>query len=157
MSAQQPEQEGHSVIRLGDETAVVVPLDEYRRFKALERHASPDDLEMADAEAAMAEYREWTRRDGPARSRTRSSWPSCLATPGEGQLVAGRSGIRPPVPFRPGRDARGKRRGRLAGRRPGAARGEYHRPRVGPYRIMYMVEEDLVTVIRVDRLPQPPA
>ncbi len=30
--------------------------------------------------------------------------------------------------------------------------GEYHRLRVGPYRIIYMVEGDLITVDRVDRL-----
>jgi mRNA-degrading endonuclease RelE of RelBE toxin-antitoxin system len=31
-------------------------------------------------------------------------------------------------------------------------RGDYHRLRVGPYRIVYMTEEDLVTIERVDRL-----
>jgi mRNA-degrading endonuclease RelE of RelBE toxin-antitoxin system len=31
--------------------------------------------------------------------------------------------------------------------------GEYHRLRVGPYRVMYVLEEDLVTIVRVDRLP----
>lgn len=65
MSAQQPEQDGYSVIRLGGETAVVVPLGEYRRLRALERQASPDDLEMADAEAAMAEYRQWVAAGRP--------------------------------------------------------------------------------------------
>jgi hypothetical protein len=30
--------------------------------------------------------------------------------------------------------------------------GEYHRLRVGRYRIIYMVEGDLITVERVDRL-----
>jgi mRNA-degrading endonuclease RelE of RelBE toxin-antitoxin system len=34
----------------------------------------------------------------------------------------------------------------------GFHRGEYHRLRVGPYRVMYAVEGDLVTVIRVDRV-----
>lgn len=36
-------------------------------------------------------------------------------------------------------------------------RGEYHRLKVGPYRIMYLVGDDLVTIIRVDRLAQPQA
>jgi mRNA-degrading endonuclease RelE of RelBE toxin-antitoxin system len=31
-------------------------------------------------------------------------------------------------------------------------RGDYHRLRVGAYRIVYMIEEDLVTIERVDRL-----
>jgi mRNA-degrading endonuclease RelE of RelBE toxin-antitoxin system len=31
--------------------------------------------------------------------------------------------------------------------------GEYHRLRVGSYRVMYVVEGDLITVSRVDRLP----
>jgi plasmid stabilization system protein ParE len=32
-------------------------------------------------------------------------------------------------------------------------RGSYRRLRVGAYRVMYAVEDDLVTVIRVDRIP----
>lgn len=31
-------------------------------------------------------------------------------------------------------------------------RGEYHRLRVGPYRVVYVVEGDVITVTRVDRL-----
>lgn len=69
MSAQQAEQDGYSVIRVGGEAAVVVPLDEYRRFKALERHASPDDLETAEFEAAVAAHDEWVAAGRPgARS-----------------------------------------------------------------------------------------
>ncbi|MBV9204519.1 MAG: type II toxin-antitoxin system RelE/ParE family toxin [Actinobacteria bacterium] len=30
-------------------------------------------------------------------------------------------------------------------------RGEYHRLRVGPYRVVYLVESELITVDRVDR------
>jgi mRNA-degrading endonuclease RelE of RelBE toxin-antitoxin system len=29
-------------------------------------------------------------------------------------------------------------------------RGDYHRLRVGPYRVVYMTEDDLVTIERVD-------
>lgn len=36
-------------------------------------------------------------------------------------------------------------------------RGEYRRLRVGPYRVMYEVDDDLITIIRVDRLLPPPA
>jgi hypothetical protein len=35
---------------------------------------------------------------------------------------------------------------------PGFHRGRYHRLRVGLYRIMYVVDEDVITVERVDRL-----
>jgi hypothetical protein len=31
--------------------------------------------------------------------------------------------------------------------------GEYHRLRVGTYRVIYALEDDLITVIRVDRAP----
>ena len=34
----------------------------------------------------------------------------------------------------------------------GFHRGRYHRLRAGDYRIMYMVDEDIVTIERVDRL-----
>jgi hypothetical protein len=47
------------VIHLGGEAAVVVPVSEYRRLRALERLASPDELEGAEAAAALEEYREW--------------------------------------------------------------------------------------------------
>jgi mRNA-degrading endonuclease RelE of RelBE toxin-antitoxin system len=31
-------------------------------------------------------------------------------------------------------------------------RGEYHRLHIGPYRVMYLVDGDLITVDRVDRV-----
>lgn len=34
----------------------------------------------------------------------------------------------------------------------GFHRGDYHRLRVGPYRVVYMVETDLITIRRVDRI-----
>jgi hypothetical protein len=49
----------HEVIHLGGEVAVVVPVAEYRRLRALERLASPDELEGAEAAAAFEEYKEW--------------------------------------------------------------------------------------------------
>jgi hypothetical protein len=49
----------HEVIHLGGEAAVVVPVSEYRRLRTLERLASPDELEGAEAAAALEEYREW--------------------------------------------------------------------------------------------------
>ena len=36
---------------------------------------------------------------------------------------------------------------------PGAfVRGTYRRLRVGPYRVLYEVEENLITVVRIDRI-----
>jgi len=65
MSARQPELDGYSVIRMGGETAVVVPIDEYRRLKALESHATSVELEEAEAEALLAEYDEWVAAGRP--------------------------------------------------------------------------------------------
>jgi mRNA-degrading endonuclease RelE of RelBE toxin-antitoxin system len=36
---------------------------------------------------------------------------------------------------------------------PGAfVRGAYRRPRVGPYRVLYEVEGNLITIVRIDRV-----
>jgi hypothetical protein len=56
---------GHDVIHLGGEAAVVVPVDEYRRLRALEKLASPQELEDAEAAATLAEYREWSAAGRP--------------------------------------------------------------------------------------------
>ncbi|MFI0353958.1 hypothetical protein [Actinomadura sp. 9N407] len=52
-----PVGDDHQVIRLGGQAAVVVPLDEYRRLRDLERRT--ELVEQADAEEAqaLAEYR----------------------------------------------------------------------------------------------------
>jgi mRNA-degrading endonuclease RelE of RelBE toxin-antitoxin system len=34
----------------------------------------------------------------------------------------------------------------------GFHRGGYHRLRVGPYRVKYIIDEDVITIERVDRL-----
>jgi hypothetical protein len=65
MGAQQSEQDGYSVIRQGAETAVVVPIEEYRKLKALEGSATPEAIELAEAEAVDAEYREWVAGGRP--------------------------------------------------------------------------------------------
>jgi hypothetical protein len=51
-----PVGDGHEVIHLGGEAAVVVPLEEYRRLRELERLAGL--LEVADLEdaAVLADY-----------------------------------------------------------------------------------------------------
>ncbi|MVZ98867.1 hypothetical protein F8568_000400 [Actinomadura sp. LD22] len=33
-------------------------------------------------------------------------------------------------------------------------RGEYHRLRVGPYRIMYLIQDQLVTIDHIDRIAE---
>lgn len=35
----------------------------------------------------------------------------------------------------------------------GFHRGRYHRLRVGPYRIMYVIGHEVITIERIDRLP----
>ena len=55
----------HDVIHLGGETAVVVPMDEYRRLRALERRASAEDLEAAEADAVLQAHREWVAAGRP--------------------------------------------------------------------------------------------
>ena len=44
------------MIRLGDQTAVVVPLADFLRLRALERNASAEELENAEDAAALQEW-----------------------------------------------------------------------------------------------------
>ncbi len=53
------------VIHLGGEAAVVVPVAEYRRLRALQGLASPQELDSAEAAAAAEEYREWSAAGRP--------------------------------------------------------------------------------------------
>jgi len=67
----QPAEHGdqYDVIHLGGETAVVVPVDEYQRLRALERHASAEDLDAAEADAILQRHRDWVAAGRPgARS-----------------------------------------------------------------------------------------
>ena len=51
----------------------MVPVAEYRRLRALEQLASPNELEGAEAAAALEEYREWSAAGRPgAISRERA-------------------------------------------------------------------------------------
>lgn len=61
----QPSGQGHNLIHLGGETAVVVPLYEYRMLKALERRATPEDLDQAQLDAAIAEHEAWVAAGRP--------------------------------------------------------------------------------------------
>ena len=65
MSVQPTDQGGHDMIHLGGETAVVVPLHEYRMLKALERRATPEDLDEAQIDAAIAEHEAWKAAGRP--------------------------------------------------------------------------------------------
>lgn len=57
--------ESYEVIHLGGETAAVVPMRDLRRMRALERRASAEDIEEADAEAMYADYLEWEAAGRP--------------------------------------------------------------------------------------------
>jgi hypothetical protein len=55
----------YEVIHLGGEAAVVVPVAEYRRLRALEQLASPREREDAETAVALEEYREWSAAGRP--------------------------------------------------------------------------------------------
>jgi hypothetical protein len=55
----------YEVIHLGGEAAAVVPLDEFRRLKALEQAASPEALDAAEAAAASAALDAWEAAGRP--------------------------------------------------------------------------------------------
>jgi hypothetical protein len=65
MSAQPEEHDGHELIHLGGQTAVVVPLTEYRAMKALADRATPAEREEAWMDAAIAEAEEWKAAGRP--------------------------------------------------------------------------------------------
>jgi hypothetical protein len=56
---------GYEVIDLGGEAAAIVPVAELRRLRAVERHASPEALEEAEIEAALATHDEWVAAGCP--------------------------------------------------------------------------------------------
>jgi len=47
----------YEVIHLGGEAAVVVPVSDFLRLRALEQAASPQELENAEDQAALADWR----------------------------------------------------------------------------------------------------
>jgi hypothetical protein len=53
------------VIHLGGEAAVVVPVADFLRLQALERHASSEELEEAEIEATLAAHRAWVAAGRP--------------------------------------------------------------------------------------------
>lgn len=66
MIAQESGHDGSAnVIRLGGETAVVVPLQEYRMLTALRDRASAEEVEAAEVDAAVAEHEAWKSAGRP--------------------------------------------------------------------------------------------
>jgi hypothetical protein len=60
MTAQPIEPEpGHDVISVGSSEAVVVPMADYLRLRAIERHASAEEVEEAEIEAAIQAHKRW--------------------------------------------------------------------------------------------------
>jgi hypothetical protein len=53
------------VIHLGGEAAAIVPMADLRRLWAVQRLAPAGALEDAEAEAALAEHREWVAAGRP--------------------------------------------------------------------------------------------
>ena len=65
MTAQPDEPDGHEVIHLGGHAAVIVPLGEYRTLKALRENATPEQVEQAELDAAIAEHEAWKTAGRP--------------------------------------------------------------------------------------------
>lgn len=64
-AADQRRADQYDVIHLGGEAAVVVPMDEYRRLRALDRHASAEARDEADIQATLEAHREWVAAGRP--------------------------------------------------------------------------------------------
>jgi hypothetical protein len=55
----------YEVIHPGGEVAAIVPLGDLRHLQAVQRHASPELLEEAEAEATLVAHREWVAAGRP--------------------------------------------------------------------------------------------
>jgi hypothetical protein len=60
-----PDTGSHEVIHLGGQAAVVVPVTDFLRLRALELHASADELEDARDAAAPTDWKPGKRPAGP--------------------------------------------------------------------------------------------
>lgn len=58
-------QQGHDVIHVGAAEAVVIPMNDYLRLRAIERHASADEIEEAEIEAASQAHERWVAAGRP--------------------------------------------------------------------------------------------
>jgi hypothetical protein len=61
-----PDTGSYEVIHLGDKAAVVVPVADFLRLRALEQAATPQELEDAEDSAAVLE---WKARDVAGQTR----------------------------------------------------------------------------------------
>ena len=66
-----PDTGSYEVIHLGGQAAVVVPVADFLRVRALEQAAAPDELEDAEDTAAMLEW-----KAGMLQARPRSCPPT---------------------------------------------------------------------------------
>jgi hypothetical protein len=60
-----PDTGSYELIHLGGQAAVVVPVADFLRLRALEQAAAPDELENAEDTAAMLE---WQARDAAGQT-----------------------------------------------------------------------------------------
>ena len=83
MSAQPSEQDSHDVIRLGGETALVVPVHEFHTLKALRNRASAEQVQQAEIDAVIAEHEAWKAagRPGPEVATTGAAAITATAKP----------------------------------------------------------------------------
>ena len=65
MSARPSQYDSHDVIRLGSETAVVVPVHEYHTLRALRDRASAEQVEEAEIDVAIAGHEAWKAAGRP--------------------------------------------------------------------------------------------
>jgi hypothetical protein len=74
----------YETIHLGDQAAVVVPVPDFLRLRALERRATAEDLEEAELEAAYAGYRRWVTEGRPGAVSHEEMTAELLDGPGAG-------------------------------------------------------------------------
>jgi hypothetical protein len=90
MSAQPGEPPpGHDVIRVGTSEAVVVPMGDYLRLRAIERHASAEEIEEAKIEAVSQAHERWVAAGRPG-ARSHDEVMSKLLAPSGGWLPPAR-------------------------------------------------------------------
>jgi hypothetical protein len=77
-----PDTGPYEVIHLGDEAAVVVPVADFLRLRALERSAPAELLEEAELEAAFAGYRQWVAAGRPGAISHEEMAAELLGEPG---------------------------------------------------------------------------
>jgi hypothetical protein len=91
MSAQPTEpRPEYDVIRVGTSEAVVVPMEDYLRLRAIERHASATEIEEAEMDAAVEAHERWVAAGCPG-ARSHDDVMDELLAPGGGWDRASRA------------------------------------------------------------------